>query len=275
MSELLRAAIVTDIHYGPDRYSKKGDEAIVLLKDFIQQANAMNVDLVVDLGDRISNTDLSTDCKHLKEIAAEFHELTVEHFHLIGNHDVVHMPIPEQEQIMATSFEHHSLDRNGWHLVFWNTSCVIHENVGFQLEDLDLEWLKSDLDQTKLPTVIFSHMPIDTGSMVGNYYFDKLYAGGGQHRNAAQAREIVEKSEKVIAVVSGHVHWNQLHFMDGIPHISLQSISETFTTHPHPAGAWGLLELSDTLNLEVAGRQPIKLTLPLKQMTDHWLPPME
>ena len=115
----------------------------------------------------------------------------------------------------------------------------------------------------------------DDSTVLGTYKLPELYKEAFTLRLKRLGIQIVEKSEKVIAVVSGHVHWNQLHFMDGIPHISLQSISETFTTHPHPAGAWGLLELSDTLNLEVAGRQPIKLTLPLKQMTDHWLPPME
>ena len=275
MSELLRAAVVTDIHYGPDRYSKKGDEAIILLRDFIRRVNSLEIDLVVDLGDRISNTDHTTDLNHLREIAAEFQAVSADHYHLIGNHDVVHMAIPEQAEIMETSFQSHSRDLKGWHLVFWNTSCVIHENVGFRLEDKDLDWLKSDLDRTTLPTVIFTHMPIDTGSMVGNYYFEKLYAGGGQHRNAVQAREIVESSEKVIAVVSGHVHWNQLHFMDGIPHISIQSLSETFTTHPDPAGAWGLLTLDDTIELEISGRAPMKFTLPVKSMTHHWLLPME
>ncbi|MBU2647475.1 metallophosphoesterase [bacterium] len=274
MRHQLTIAIVTDIHYGPARYSKKGDDAIVLLQGFVRQANELNVDLVVDLGDRISNTDPPTDIKHLRTIAGEFQKLAADHYHLIGNHDVVHMTVPEQERIMGASFQHQSLDRKGWHLVFWNPSCVIHENVGFRLAESDLAWLESDLSGTTLPAVVFTHMPTDTGSMVGNYYFEKKYAGGGQHRNAALAREIIEKSEKVIAVVSGHVHWNQLHFMDGIPHLSLQSLSETFTTHPHPSGAWGLLTLGDTIDLAIHGREPMTFSLPIKQTTHHWLPPM-
>ena len=50
MRKPLRIAVITDIHYGPDRYSKKGDEALLLLKSFIRQVNSMEVDLVVDLG---------------------------------------------------------------------------------------------------------------------------------------------------------------------------------------------------------------------------------
>ena len=275
MKKPLRIAIVTDIHYGPDRYSKKGDEAIELLDIFVQKTNALKVDLVVDLGDRISNTDRDTDLNHLKNVSSLFQQLKVAHYHLIGNHDVVHMPISDQETVLNASLSHQSFDMSGWHLVFWSASCVLHGAAGFRLEQSDLDWLEADLKASTLPSVIFSHMPVDTGSMVGNYYFEKLYAGGGQHQNASIARQLIERSEKVVAVISGHVHWNQLHIMDGIPHISLQSLSETFTAHPHPAGAWGLLQLGDTIKLDIAGREPMKFSLPVKQLNHHWLPPME
>ncbi len=275
MREPLRIAVITDIHYGPDRYSKKGDEALLLLENFIRQANLMEAGLVVDLGDRISNTDIVNDRQHLAEVASAFQPLTKECHHLIGNHDVVHLSIGEQEEILGIPLQHHSLDRNGWHLAFWNASCVLHEGEGFRLDQDDLDWLAADLAATDLPSVVFSHMPIDTGSMVGNYYFERRYAHGEQHRNASQARDLIERSEKVIAVVAGHVHWNQLHFMDGIPHFSLQSLSETFTTHPHAAGSWALLTLSDTVELEVFGRDPVIYRMPVRNTAHHWLPPLD
>ena len=274
MKEPLRIAVITDIHYGPDRYSKKGDEALMLLESFIRKVNSMEVDLVVDLGDRISNTDVVNDRKHLAVVASVFKSLTHECHHLVGNHDVVHLSIEDQEEIIGMPLQHHSLDRQGWHLAFWNTSCELHEGEGFRLEPDDLDWLAADLAATELPSVVFSHMPVDTGSMVGNYYFERHFAHGEQHRNASLARDLIEGSEKVIAVVSGHVHWNQLHVMDGIPHFSLQSLSETFTTHPHAAGSWALLTLGDTIELEVFGRDPVMYRMPVKTPSHHWLPSM-
>jgi len=271
----LRIAVVTDIHYGPDRYSKKGDEALKLLESFIRQVNSMEIGLVVDLGDRISNTDPADDRQHLADVGTAFKSLTKESHHLIGNHDVVHLSIEENEKILGKSLQHHSLDRQGWHLAFWNTSCKLHEGEGFRLEQDDLSWLAADLAATDLPSVVFSHMPLDTGSMVGNYYFERRYAHGEQHRNAFLARDLIEGSEKVIAVVSGHVHWNQLHFMDGIPHFSLQSLSETYTTHPYAAGSWARLTLGDALELEVFGRDPVMYRTPLKNPSHHWLPPLD
>jgi hypothetical protein len=274
MREPLGIAIVTDIHYGPDRYSKKGDAAFALLDGFVRQVNSMEVGLVVDLGDRISNADLESDRKHLAAVAAAFKPLTRECHHLIGNHDVVHLSIEENEKILGKSLQHHSLDRQGWHLAFWNPSCALHAGQGFFLSPNDLDWLAADLAATDLPSVVFAHMPVDTGSMVGNYYFERRYARGERHRNASLARDLIEASEKVVAVVSGHVHWNQLHFMDGIPHFSLQSLSETFTTHPHAAGSWALLTLGDTVALEVFGRDAVMYRVPIKNLSHHWLPPM-
>ena len=54
--------------------------------------------------------------------------------------------------------------------------------------------------------------------------------------------------------LAGHVHWNTVTLVDGIPHVTLQSLTETFTTHPEPAAAWGLLELGDIHRL--AGAWP-------------------
>ena len=275
MQKPLKIAVITDIHYGPDRYSKRGDEAFELFKSFVRKVNSMEIDLVVDMGDRISNADLANDRKYLYKVASEFKSLNKERHHLVGNHDVVHLSVEEQEKILESSLQHHSLDRLGWHLVFWNPSCVLHEGEGFRLEPEDLDWLAADLAAADLPSAVFSHMPVDTGSMVGNYYFERRFAHGEQHRNASLARDLIENSDKVIAVVSGHVHWNQLHLMDGIPHFSLQSLSETFTTHPHAAGSWAQMTLAETVELEVFGRDPVLYRMPVKNAAHHWLPPLE
>ncbi len=275
MSPALRIAMVTDIHYGPDRHSKSGAEAIMRLANFVARANALGVDLAVDLGDRISNTDAVADRAYLEEIAPVFQTLRMARYHLVGNHDVMHLSVREQEELLGVAMTHQSVDVKGRHLVFWNASCVLHGEEGFRLEQEDLAWLEADLAATRLPSVVFCHMPVDAASLVGNRYFERRYAGGGQHGNAHLAREVIERSEKVIAVVAGHVHWNRVFVMDGIPHFALQSLSETFTTHPHPAAAWGLLTLTDTMEFEVFGLDPVKYTLPVKSLSHHWLPPLE
>ncbi len=274
MPEELRIAIVTDVHHGPDRHGKRGGVALDLLARFVAEVNRSGVDLAVDLGDRISNVDMATDRSNLADVAAVFRDLAAERHHLVGNHDVVNVSVDLQEAALATSLGHRSVDRGGWHLVFWNASCELRPGEGFLLAERDLEWLESDLARTGLPSVVFSHMPFDEGSMVGNHYFERRYAGGERHKNARLARDIVERSEKVVLAVSGHVHWTTLNRMDGIPYITLQSLSEAFTTHPHPAEAWAVLTLGEKIGFEVLGRDPMRFTLPVKRMGHHWLPPL-
>ena len=57
---MTRIAIVTDIHHGAPSHTKRGDTALDLLGQFADWANAQKPDLVLDLGDRISDIDTQT-----------------------------------------------------------------------------------------------------------------------------------------------------------------------------------------------------------------------
>jgi hypothetical protein len=74
--------------------------------------------------------------------------------------------------------------------------------------------------------------------------------------------------------IAGHVHWNTLTFVDGIPHLTLQSLTETFTSSPEPAASWALLELSDTIAWQVFGLDPLELRLPAAPTSRRWVTPM-
>ena len=43
---------------------------------------------------------------------------------------------------------------------------------------------------TALPTIIFSHLPLDNGSMIGNFYFAKAAPKLGHHEDGATARHV-------------------------------------------------------------------------------------
>jgi hypothetical protein len=77
--------------------------------------------------------------------------------------------------------------------------------------------------------------------MQGNYYFERYAAGAGGYRNARKARELLADCPTAVLAVAGHVHWNSWHCIDGIHHLTAQSLTETFTTYPEPAGAWARL----------------------------------
>ena len=85
----------------------------------------------------------------------------------------------EQFAEFVESLASHSMDVNGWHLVFWQADVHMSLDHEPTLTDDDLAWLESDLAASDLPAVVFSHVPLDGASMRGNYYFQANPQFGG------------------------------------------------------------------------------------------------
>lgn len=269
MANALKIALIADIHHGIDMGTKLGSAALPLMRPFVDWVNAIQPDLVVELGDRINDRDRDADLKWTHDVAHAFTAVRRPCVHILGNHDFNQLSRSESENAMQTTFASHSRDVQGYHLAFWN-SAVKFEGGVFQLAPEDLAWLAADLAATPLPTVIFSHLPLDNGSMIGNYYFEKVVPRGAHYADGASARDIIERSGKVIACLAGHTHWNARSTIDGVHHITIHSLTESFTTHPHPTGAYGILSIEDCLTVEVFGRDPALHRLPIKPLGYHW-----
>jgi hypothetical protein len=52
--------------------------------------------------------------------------------------------------------------------------------------------------------------------------------------------------------------------------VTLQSLTESFTTPGRACGAFGLLEIGETIDVTVFGLDPIRLRLPLRRLGAHW-----
>ena len=267
----LKLAIITDIHHGPNSQTKRSDKALELLEEFVNEANKRKPDLVIDLGDRISDVDKETDFRLEQEVAEVFKKLVIPYVHLLGNHDLEHLSRKDNAIALGKSVEHQSQDVKGVHLVFWQPNAYLPE--GLIATDEQLNWLEQDLASTNLPSIIFTHASYSEGSMVGNYYFENAPKHHAGYKNAEAIRELVNKSG-AIACISGHVHWNTLNTIAGIHHLTLQSLTESFTTQGEAAGSWAGLELSKHLQVEVYGNDPLRLTLPIKRAGLGWLEPL-
>jgi Icc protein len=274
MTAALRLAIVTDIHHGTPKLTKRGDRALDLLDQFLAFCADYGPDLILDLGDRINDQDRETDRRLLGEVAAKFQGLNTPHAHLDGNHDSDFL-LPEDNVEAFGTGGHASRDVNGYHLVFWNASTKIPRPEPFRATEADLEWLATDLAATELPSIVFSHVPFSGASMVGNYWFQNN-PEHATYPNAAEIREIVEASGQVILCAAGHVHWNTLHTVAGIPHITIQSLTESFTTGGEPAAAWATLEIGDgAIQWQTFGLDPIRATLRQRLPEERWTQPLQ
>lgn len=102
----------------------------------------------------------------------------------------------------------YSWNLNGYHFIALNTNekysnPFLHGHFpkylirgAFSLTKKQIEWLKNDLEETKNPTIVFCHIPLDGHGLTS---YDTL-------TNQKEIRNIFENSEKVAAVIQGHTH---------------------------------------------------------------------
>lgn len=250
----LRLVIVTDVHNGPDTGNVRGPEAVALLEKFVQEAAALGPDLMIDLGDRITDQTPELDRENFLAVRDVLARFSCRREHLLGNHDVI--PRAEQERELGANLGSHALEMGGWNLVFVDS---YDGTTGGRITGETLDFLERNLATTSLPTVIFSHQPLHGQPMTGNQYFESDFAAFACPVDNAHARAIIERFGLVRLCVSGHAHWNDVRHVNGVTYLTLQSLTESWATAGLAAGAWTWLELEDVIHVSVHGRAPLLL----------------
>ncbi len=268
-------AILADIHHGAPSATKRGDAALGLIADFARFAHAAGASHVLDLGDRISDVDQDTDLRLQTEVAQALRAVQAPIWHLCGNHDRDHLSVAENEDILGQSLGHEVHDLGSWRIALWRADSRIRrgdEGRGFVLTEADLLWLSRTAQAADRPLLVVSHVPLSGHSQIGNYYFQNNPASS-VYPMADRARAALSQARVPVVCLAGHVHWNTVTTVDGIPHLTQQSLTESFTTMGAPAGAMGLLELDEgRVHWQVAGLDPFEVTLTPRAA--RWTPPM-
>lgn len=271
----LRIAIVADIHHGAPSHTKRGDRALDLMARFTDWVNAEQPDMVLDLGDRISDIDEETDLRLEREISQAFSAITVPVHHICGNHDRDHLTVAQNEEILGQSLQSEVLDAGTWQIALWRADAKIErgpERRGFNLPEADLLWLSRTIQSAEKPMLIASHVPVSGHAQIGNYYFQRN-AQFSRYPESERVREVLAHVRVPLVCLAGHVHWNTVTTVDGIPHLTQQSLTESFTTQGAPAEAWGLLTLTDTAHWQVFGKDPFEARV--TPQTGRWVPPLK
>lgn len=273
MSRTVRLCFVTDIHHGKPSFSKAGPAALGLMEEFRRFVAEARPDAVLDLGDRISDETFETDLALAREVAESFAPVTEPRFHLDGNHDCDHLAVSDNDAILGRSARHETIDLGDWRIVVWRADARLHRPNGFVLVEADLDWLTAVVRSADRPLAIISHVPVSGHSQAGNYWFENN-PQFSTYPAAARVRATLRAARVPVVWVSGHVHWNTLTMVDGIAHITLQSLTETFTTRGEPAGAFALLELSDRVMWRVHGLDPFAWSAHRDDLARRWLTPL-
>jgi len=226
----MRFALISDEHFGPTAYfqgklRKLTAEAGKLCEAFVTRMNdEVRPDLVVNLGDVIEDESRTADLAHYGEFVAILSKLRCPILHVAGNHDQVNLSDDDLRKLWNHQGDlHYSRDIGGVHFSVLRTIEVT--DVAIHLPEAQLEWLRADLAQSALPSVVLMHHPASEMRLDGNRWFEKRpHLCRVVERGAL--REVIEQSGKVLAVFNGHVHWNHLDVIRGIPYVTLQSLIE-------------------------------------------------
>ncbi|WP_276167337.1 metallophosphoesterase family protein [Zobellia alginiliquefaciens] len=228
---ILRFGLVTDSHYA-DREpmgTRFYRGAVDKMSEFVNVMNKEKVDFVVHLGDfkdEGRNRDPAETLQFSRKLEEVYARFNGPRFHCVGNHDV--------DSIVKTQFldnientgipngrSYYSFEILGYHFIVLDANFNVDGTDHFFLEGdnwqnpnltrKQLEWLKTDLQKTQKPSIVFCHHPLFKYERNGKRY----------HINEhIETQKILENSNKVQAVFQGHVHEEHLEEINNIQYIT-------------------------------------------------------
>lgn len=272
----MKIAVITDIHHGPLSHTKDPDwNGLPAIRAFAERAQAEGADLILDLGDHISDTTHQADRQAMAEVVDAFAPFQGKRVHLLGNHDVANLSIEDNEEIFGQSMRSTVHDFGSVRLIAWQPDVFITRGIGFAEIGEQLDWLIDALEADERPAIIATHVPLSGHSQIGNYYFQRnpQYSTYPDHQ---RVRTAVEATGKAALWLAGHVHWNTVTNVGGVQHVTIQSLSERFTTAPRTAAAYADVTIDgDQFTVDVMGNDPFHVRLPFRRSGDRpWMTAM-
>ena len=267
---MLQLAAVTDVHFGrrtrfEGRLRKLADLAPELTRQLAVELQGRRPRLVVNLGDVIEDETAALDRQRYAE-ALGILEHALGHERLVsiaGNHDSVNLGLADLRELWGMPGPgplYRSWELEGMHFVALHTQE--HKDTDISLDAEQLRWLRADLAANRLPTVVLMHHSAADQDLRGNRWFERSgHIALVREPERRELRALLREHGRTVLVLNGHLHWNHLFVDDGIPYVTLQSLTENIQEDEpgEPAGAWAWVELDPSgLRIEVAGRQPAR-----------------
>ncbi|UCC97298.1 MAG: metallophosphoesterase [Phycisphaerales bacterium] len=226
-----RFGIVTDSHYTNRNYSNRFcNESLEKMSECVELMNKQEVDFLVELGDFKDQDDPPVEentISYLQAVEGVFQQFTGSIYHVLGNHDMDSISKSQflanvENTRIAPGASYYSFGLNGLHFVILDANYISngtdydHGNFSWtdaNIPPAELDWLRQDLASVEAPVIVFIHQLLD---------------GTGSHyvKNAANVRQILEASGKVLAVFQGHNHPGAYSQIGGIHYYTLKALVE-------------------------------------------------
>ena len=215
--------LIADLHHG------LAPDAVQRLESFMNAVDEKKPDAVLQLGDFNFGVPESRECMRL------WNQFGGPKYHVLGNHDMDFMSKPAMVDFWEMPAPYYSFDRAGFHFVVLDRNSlktpdgyVPYEEANFYVdasmrsfaEPEQLEWLAEDLQQTNLPTVVFSHQGL------GVRFKDEITSEA-----ASEIENILENTldaagqPKVHACFCGHHHIDRYIQKGGVHYVWINSAS--------------------------------------------------
>lgn len=259
---------VTDVHYvvAPTRLIPKEDsvrvyrDSLAKLRQAIDLFNGQNLDFAIELGDFKDCNDNGTregTIAYLQTVEAEFRRFNGPRYHVAGNHDFDKITYGD----FVSNITNHG-DANGrmyYSFVSGGVKYIVldacynnaegeHYALGkfdwtkAVVPDAEVAWLKKELASGKEPVIVFTHQLLnywDVNPVPQNFI---IY-------NSREIVEMLEKSGRVLAVLSGHYHKGCYSRRNGIHYVVNQGMVE----RPLPHNVLGIVSVDRDHNVYVQG----------------------
>jgi len=228
----LRFGMITDLHYADvaPRGSRHYRQSPGKLAECLDLMNQEQVDFLIELGDfkdQATPPAHDSTLAYLKTIEAQFQGFAGPTYHVLGNHDVD--SISKQDFLaqvtntgIAPDASYYAFDARGLHCIVLDANFMAngqaYDSGNFDwtktyINPKQMAWLEQDLKRTRKKTLVFCHQCLD---------------GTESHhvKNGAEVRQVLEDSEKVLAVFTGHNHAGHISLIKGIHYYTLKAAVE-------------------------------------------------
>ena len=256
---VLTIGVIADLHHG------LAPDALKRLEQFMIAVDASKPDMLIQLGDfNFGRTD-SKECMDL------WHQYRGPSHHVLGNHDMDFYGKQHMTDLWEMPHRYYSFDQAGYHFVVLdrNNLCtpqgyVPYDTANFYVDSTyrgyadpeQLEWLRDDLEQTDLPTIVFSHQGLG---------MDPRVLPSSDPRGAIEhvLKKAINKEgrPKVHSCFCGHHHLDRYQYKYGIHFVWINSASYYWVGQPYGRMAFYIEPLYTYLTLfsdgvvKVAGTQ--------------------
>lgn len=247
--------IVADVQYAdrPNRDTRRYSEAIDKLEKAIEYFNKEEeIKFLVNLGDT-SNGDNRED---IDKVLAEFKNLKVKTYHVLGNHDLRQHSPKELVNKLDMKHDYYSFTVEPIRFIVLNTLEISRhsidpqkkkfaseyyennkEKMGLRIYDGMLskkqyDWLDKQITHAKkkgLFVLILTHVPADpSASGLGTNLWDYQ-----------QMLSFLEGRDNVVAYLAGHYHEGGLDVQNGITHLTVPAVCNA----PENGNSFGVFDV--------------------------------